>query len=249
MAVVYDARLGGHAVTMIGMESRPLPRHGMTPADGPAPVVGGHAVPAVVEEGGPGDQRGERLPAGRGAGQPLGLRRLAGVAASAAARVRRRDRPGDRQLRRAVRAVRRVPLPRRRVRRVLGHAQRRHGGPRRRGIVRLGDRRRAGGGGRVHPRGRRADAGRRAGAGAGGRGWPSAGEDEVGFRQAELRAVRQAVRTEKLGEVAAEFDAIHSVQRAKDVGSVHRIIAAADLRPELIAAVERGMARIEAVAT
>jgi hypothetical protein len=51
------------------------------------------------------------------------------------------------------------------------------------------------------------------------------------------------VRTEKLGEVAAQFDAVHSVQRAKEVGSVHRIIAAADLRPELIAAIERGMAR------
>ena len=61
--------------------------------------------------------------------------------------------------------------------------------------------------------------------------------------------MREAVRTEKLGEVAAEFDAVHSVQRARDVGSVHRIIAAADLRPELIAAVERGMARIQTGAT
>ena len=33
------------------------------------------------------------------------------------------------------------------------------------------------------------------------------------------------------------------VERAMQVGSVHRIIAAADLRPELIAAVERGMGR------
>jgi acetyl-CoA carboxylase carboxyltransferase component len=66
---------------------------------------------------------------------------------------------------------------------------------------------------------------------------------DVGARLAELSAVRESVRTEKLGEVAAEFDTIHSVQRAKDVGSVHRIIAAAELRPELIAAVERGMAR------
>jgi hypothetical protein len=70
-----------------------------------------------------------------------------------------------------------------------------------------------------------------------------AASPEVGSRLAELSAVRESVRTEKLGEVAAEFDAIHSVQRAKDVGSVHRIIDAAELRPELIAAVERGMAR------
>lgn len=46
-----------------------------------------------------------------------------------------------------------------------------------------------------------------------------------------------------LGLVAAEFDAVHSVQRAKDVGSVHDIVPAPRLRPELIAAVERGLAR------
>ena len=45
MAVVYDARLGGHAVTMIGMESRPLPRHGVTPADGPAQWSAGTLFP------------------------------------------------------------------------------------------------------------------------------------------------------------------------------------------------------------
>jgi hypothetical protein len=43
--------------------------------------------------------------------------------------------------------------------------------------------------------------------------------------------------------VGAEFDAVHSVERARDVGSVHRIIPAAELRPALVAALERGMAR------
>ena len=69
--------------------------------------------------------------------------------------------------------------------------------------------------------------------------------DEVSRRQAELATLWDTVRTEKLGEVAAEFDAVHSVQRAQAVGSVHRIIPAADLRPELVAAVERGMARFD----
>jgi len=54
------------------------------------------------------------------------------------------------------------------------------------------------------------------------------------------------VRAEKLGEVASEFDNVHSVERAKQVGSVHRIITAEALRPELIAAVERGIERVEA---
>ena len=67
-------------------------------------VVGGHAVPAVVEEGGPGDQRGERLPARGDARQPVRLRRLARVAPPPAAGVRRGDRAGDRELRRPVRA-------------------------------------------------------------------------------------------------------------------------------------------------
>ena len=71
-------------------------------------------------------------------------------------------------------------------------------------------------------------------------------EGDADARRAELTRVVDLVRTEKLGEVAAEFDAVHSVERAKEVGSVHRIIAAADLRPELIAAVERGMARVDA---
>ena len=59
--------------------------------------------------------------------------------------------------------------------------------------------------------------------------------------RAELEDVRAAVRSEKLGEVAAEFDGSHSVERARDVGSVHAIIPAADLRPRLIDALERGL--------
>ena len=73
----------------------------------------------------------------------------------------------------------------------------------------------------------------------------AATDDDLVRRRAELAELAELVRTEKLGEVAAEFDAVHSVERARDVGSVHRIIAAENLRPELIAAVERGMRRVE----
>jgi acetyl-CoA carboxylase carboxyltransferase component len=61
--------------------------------------------------------------------------------------------------------------------------------------------------------------------------------------QRELRAITEAVRSEKLGEVAEEFDTVHSIQRALEVGSVDRIIPAATLRPYLVEALERGMAR------
>ena len=61
--------------------------------------------------------------------------------------------------------------------------------------------------------------------------------------RAELEETREAVRAEALSAVAAEFDGVHTVQRALSVGSIHRIIAPARLRPYLIEAVERGMAR------
>jgi len=54
------------------------------------------------------------------------------------------------------------------------------------------------------------------------------------------------IHSEKLGEMAAEFDRVHSVQRALRVGALDRIIPAASLRPYLIDALERGMAKDEA---
>jgi hypothetical protein len=52
------------------------------------------------------------------------------------------------------------------------------------------------------------------------------------------------VHSEKLGEVAAEFDGVHSVERALRVGALSHILPPRDLRPYLIRAVERGMARV-----
>jgi acetyl/propionyl-CoA carboxylase alpha subunit/acetyl-CoA carboxylase carboxyltransferase component len=57
---------------------------------------------------------------------------------------------------------------------------------------------------------------------------------------AQLRDVRTAVRAEKLGEVAAEFDRIHSIHRAVEVGSVDAVIGAHELRARIIAALEKG---------
>ena len=60
---------------------------------------------------------------------------------------------------------------------------------------------------------------------------------------ATSRSVRPAVHAEKLGQVADEFDNVHSIERARSVGSVDTIIPAARLRPYLIDAVQRGMDR------
>ncbi|MGQ4615980.1 ATP-binding protein [Nocardia sp. R7R-8] len=51
---------------------------------------------------------------------------------------------------------------------------------------------------------------------------------------AELDEIRSSVRAEKLGEVAAEFDRIHNIRRAVEVGSVDAVIRAAELRPRII---------------
>ena len=77
-------------------------------------------------------------------------------------------------------------------------------------------------------------------------------EDELAqaeeIHQAQLRLeladLRVAVRSEKLGEVADEFEQVHDIERARDVGSVHAIIPARELRPFLIGAVERGLERL-----
>ncbi|MGH0036321.1 MAG: biotin carboxylase N-terminal domain-containing protein [Myxococcota bacterium] len=76
-------------------------------------------------------------------------------------------------------------------------------------------------------------------------------EGEIGraddARRGRLRArwheLFESVRSEKLGEVAEQFDQIHTVQRAQRVGSLHHILPPRELRPYLVGAVERGMRR------
>ena len=240
-AVVQDAHLGGYP----GVPARHRVAAGAA-ARVPAHRRAGHlhrrhAVPAVVEEGGAGDQRRQRQPPAGGAGEPVRLRRLTGVDAQPAAGVRRRDRPGDRELRGPDRVLRDLALPRRCVRGVLQGAQPEHDRARPRGLLRLGDRRRAGGGRGLRRRG--------------GRSAPSAdprvAELEAAIAEAtgaergrlvvELAELRAAVRAEKIGEVAAEFDGVHDIHRAVRVGSVDEVITVARLRPRIIEAIEAGL--------
>ena len=58
---------------------------------------------------------------------------------------------------------------------------------------------------------------------------------------AEWNDLFRQIYSEKLGEVASEFDRIHSVHRALEVGALDRILPASELRPYLIDAVERGI--------
>jgi acetyl-CoA carboxylase carboxyltransferase component len=59
-----------------------------------------------------------------------------------------------------------------------------------------------------------------------------------------LDKMKKLVHSEKLREVAEEFDRVHSVHRALEVGSVHRIIPSTLLRPYLVDAIERGIERV-----
>ena len=68
---------------------------------------------------------------------------------------------------------------------------------------------------------------------------------EKGRLRAEFDELFKIIHSEKLGELAAEFDRVHSVQRALDVGALNYIIPPENLRPYLIQAIERGIARVE----
>jgi acetyl/propionyl-CoA carboxylase alpha subunit/acetyl-CoA carboxylase carboxyltransferase component len=71
------------------------------------------------------------------------------------------------------------------------------------------------------------------------------GAERVALRE-QLTKMEKVVYSEKLREVAEEFDTVHSVHRALEMGSVHRIIPATTLRPYLVDAIERGMKREQA---
>jgi acetyl-CoA carboxylase carboxyltransferase component len=64
-----------------------------------------------------------------------------------------------------------------------------------------------------------------------------------GRLRAQWDELFKVVHSEKLGEMASEFDHVHSVQRALDVGALNHIVPPSDLRPYLIHAVERGIER------
>jgi acetyl/propionyl-CoA carboxylase alpha subunit/acetyl-CoA carboxylase carboxyltransferase component len=242
MAVVYDARLGGVAVCLIGIESRPLPRHGVTPADGPGQWSAGTLFPLSSKK------VARAVNAASGARPVVVLANLSGFDGSPES-LRRLQLEYGAEIGRAIVNFD-GPI-------VLCVVSRYHGGAFVVFSATLNDQMEVlavegsfasviGGAPAAavvftrevddrtqrDPRIQEAEAAVEA-----------ASFDDAGARRAELAATREAVRTEKLGEVAAEFDAVHSVERARQVGSVHRIIAPGALRPELIAAVQRGMAR------
>ncbi|MGA9276450.1 biotin carboxylase N-terminal domain-containing protein [Ilumatobacter sp.] len=245
MAVVYDCRLGGSAITLIGMESRPLPRHGVTPADGPSQWSAGTLFPLSSKK------VARAINAASGARPVVMLANLSGFDGSPES-LRRLQLEYGAEIGRAIVNFD-GPF-------VLCVVSRYHGGAFVVFSATLNDNMEVlavegsfasviGGAPaaavvftrdvdartRDDERIRQLDADVATA--------ERDGTDQAERLRAELSSLRDVVRTEKMGDVAAEFDAVHSVERAQRVGSVHRIIAAADLRPELIASVARGMDR------
>jgi acetyl/propionyl-CoA carboxylase alpha subunit/acetyl-CoA carboxylase carboxyltransferase component len=67
---------------------------------------------------------------------------------------------------------------------------------------------------------------------------------DVALASQKLADATKVVRAEKLKECADEFDAIHDVKRAMRVGSVDEIISAAELRPYIIKSLEHRLAAL-----
>ena len=189
VAVVWDAHLGGWPVSLIGIESRPLPRRGTIPADGPEQWTAGTLFPRVAKK------IARALNAAAGRRPVVVLANLAGFDGSPESlrewqlEFGAEIAPGGRQLRRSDRVLRPVALPRRRVRGLLAEAESEPRDGRARGRPRLGDRRRPGGRGRVRPRGRAGRRRRRANPGARERVAQAEGAERQRLRAEQGRAV------------------------------------------------------------
>jgi acetyl/propionyl-CoA carboxylase alpha subunit/acetyl-CoA carboxylase carboxyltransferase component len=242
VAVTWDAHLGGWPVSMLGIESRPVPRHGPVPADGPDQWTSGTLFPLASKK------VARAINAASGSRPVVVLANLAGFDGSPES-MRRLQLEYGAEIGRAIVNFD-GPI-------VFCVISRFHGGafvvfsralnddlessaiegsyasviggaPAAAVVFTREVNHRAD----ADPRIERLD---------------ERIQRAEGSERQHLRAERDAlwaeVRSEKLGEFASEFDSIHSIERAVEVGSVERIVAPSHLRPYLIDAVERGMRR------
>jgi acetyl-CoA carboxylase carboxyltransferase component len=231
-AIVWDAALGGHAVCVIGIESRNLARGGEHPADGPASWTGGTLFPLS-------SKKVARALNGASGNRPVVvLANLSGFDGSPES-MRKLQLEHGAEIARAVVNFE-GPL-------LFLVVSRYHGGA----YVVFS---------RALNPGLRAAAVRGSFASVIG-GGPAAAV--VFAREAQARAARdprvvelrrasqgngdgragyeatfQEVLLEKQSELAGEFDAIHTVERAREVGSLEAIVDAQTIRPYLIEQLE-----------
>jgi acetyl-CoA carboxylase carboxyltransferase component len=242
IAVSWDAHVGGYPVCMIGFESRPVPRLGLVPADGPEQWTSGTLFPMSSKK------IARTVNAASGNRPLVILANLSGFDGSPES-MRRRQLEFGAEIGRAVVNFKgpiafvvvsryhggafvvfsRVLNENMEVAALEGSFASVIGGAPAAAVVFARD---VDGRTKKDPRVQAVEAELKA-----------APDAERAAIRARLVDITRSVRSEKLGEVADEFDRIHSVHRALKVGSLDRIISAAELRPYLIGAIERGMTR------
>ncbi|MDO5682037.1 MAG: carboxyl transferase domain-containing protein, partial [Propionibacteriaceae bacterium] len=238
-AVVADTRLGGHSVCLIGIESQPVPRHGHLPADGPVTWTAGTLFPQSSKK------VARAINAASGNRPVVILANLSGFDGSPES-MRELQLEYGAEIGRSVVNFR-GPIvfcvisryhggafvvfskqlnPALRVLAVEGSFASVLGGAPAAAVVFAGEvNKRIAADERIEELDRRI---------------ASATESERGGLLVDMADLRAEVRAEKISELAAEFDGIHSIHRAVEVGSVDAVISAARLRPEIIEALAEG---------
>jgi acetyl/propionyl-CoA carboxylase alpha subunit/acetyl-CoA carboxylase carboxyltransferase component len=241
-SVVFDAHLGGHPVTLLGIESRPIPRRGRLPADGPDQWTAGTLFPRSSKK------TARAINAASGNRPLVVLANLSGFDGSPES-LRKLQLEYGAEIGRAIVnfdgpvvfcVVSRYHggafvvfsgalHDNLEVIAVEGSYASVIGGAPAAAVVFAGEVRART---NADPRVREME-----------EELAAADPVEQAHLRVKLAELREAVRVEKLAEVAAEFDQVHNIIRAQQVGSVHTIIPAEQLRPYLITAVEKGMER------
>lgn len=239
-SVVQDARIGGRPVCLIGVESHSVPRHGFPPSDGPDTYTSGTLFPMSSKK------TARAINSASGNRPLVVVANMSGFDGSPES-MRKVQLEYGAEIGRAVvnfdgpivfcivsrchggtfAVFSKALNPNMTILAVEGSFASVLGGAPAAAVVFSGEvRKRTAADPRV--------AGLRAEAAA-------AGTADRAALNAELAEVTEAVRAAKLSEVAAEFDGIHTIQRAVEVGSVDRIISGAQLRPAIINAIETGL--------
>jgi acetyl/propionyl-CoA carboxylase alpha subunit/acetyl-CoA carboxylase carboxyltransferase component len=236
-AVVFDARVGGHSVCLLGIESRPVPRRGFPPTDGPDVYTAGTLFPRSSKK------VARAINAASGNRPLVVLANLSGFDGSP-------DSMRNLQLEYGAEIGRAVvnfdgPIvfcvvsryhggafvvfskalnPRMTVLAVEGSFASVIGGAPAAAVVFAGEvEKRVAADSRVLALQREVQAAE-----------PSI-RAALGVEYSELRA---SVRAEKIAEMAIEFDGVHDINRAVKVGSVDEVIPARRIRPRIIEALD-----------
>jgi len=241
-AVVMDARIGGYPVCLLGIESRPVPRRGFPPTDGPDTYTAGTLFPRSSKKA------ARAINAASGNRPLVVLANLSGFDGSPES-MRNLQLEYGAEIGRAIVnfdgpivfvvisryhggafvVFSKRLNPRMTVLALEGSFASVIGGAPAAAVVFSGDvdKRTA-----ADPRVREVE-----------QRIARAGEAERAALRLELADLRAAVRAEKISEVAAEFDGVHNIHRAVEVGSVDKVIRAAEMRPQIVAALEEGLSR------